>query len=200
MLRSKLKWISVIALVGAAALAGSAAAQTGNTPPPAGAGGDGQGTVGFQKRQQLTPEQQVVEADSQIARMEQSATTVRKQLEQARSARDVVKTLCLNDKLSQIDVAIRSAKDRRQSLQLAAGRKDAEMANHEFNILTVLRQRTEQLSAEANQCIGEEAVLIGESKITTSIDPTLPDDPDTVTNPYDPGVISIPPSCVSCSR
>lgn len=198
MLRSKLKWITVFALVGAAALAGSAAAQTGNTPPPT--GGDGQGTVGFQKRQQLTPEQQVVEADSQISRMEQSATTVRKQLEQARAARDVVKTLCLNDKLSQIDVAIRSAKDRRQSLQLAAGRKDAEMANHEFTILTVLRQRTEQLSAEANQCIGEEAVLIGDSKITATIDPTLPDDPDSVITPFDPGLVYLPPSCVSCSR
>jgi Spy/CpxP family protein refolding chaperone len=197
MLRSKLKWLSMIALVGAAALAGTAAAQTGNTPPP---GGDGTGTVGFQKKQQLTPQQEVVEADSQIGRMEQAATTVRKQLEQARAARDVVKTLCLNDKLSQIDVAIRSAKDRRTSLQLAAGRNDTEMSNHEYTILTVLRQRTEQLTAEANQCIGEEAVLIGESKITTSIDPTLPDDPDTVTNPYDPGVISLPPSCVSCSR
>ncbi len=197
MLRSKLKWVTIIALLGAAALAGTAAAQTGNTPPPS---DGGTGTVGFQKKQQLSPQQQVVEADAQIGRMEQAATTVRKQLEQARAARDVVKTLCLNDKLSQIDVAIRSAKDRRQSLQLAAGRNDAEMSNHEFTILTVLRQRTEQLTAEANQCIGEEAVLVGESKITTTIDPTLPDDPDTVTNPNDPGVISIPPSCVSCSR
>ena len=194
-LRSRLKWVSVFAVV--AALAGTAAAQTGNTPPPS---TDGQGTVGFQKKEKLSPQQELVEADSQIGRMEQSATTVRKQLEQARAARDVVKTLCLNDKLSQIDVAIRSAKDRRQSLQLAAGRNDAEMSNHEFTILTVLRQRTEQLAAEANQCIGEEAVLVGEAKITTNIDPTLPDDPDTVTNPIDPGIISLPPSCVSCSR
>ena len=77
------------------------------------------GQVAFQKQQQLTPQQQIVEADSQIARMEQASGNVRRQLEAARAARDVVKTLCLNDKLSQIDVATRSAKDRRQSLQLA---------------------------------------------------------------------------------
>ena len=91
--------------------------------------------------------------------MEQASGNVRRQLEAARAARDVVKTLCLNDKLSQIDVATRSAKDRRQSLQLAIGRNDSELGNHEFTILTVLRQRTEQLTAEANQCIGEEATL-----------------------------------------
>ncbi|CAN5388068.1 hypothetical protein BH09MYX1_BH09MYX1_19850 [soil metagenome] len=200
MLRSKLKWIGIVVLVGAAALGGTAAAQTGNTPPPATGQGQGQGTVGFQKKQQLTPQQEVAEADSQISRMEQAAATVRKQLEQARAARDVVKTLCLNDKLSQVDVAVRSAKDRRTSLALAAGRNDAEMSNHEYTILTVLRQRSEQLTAEANQCIGEEAVLVGDSKITTTIDPTLPDDPDTVNQPFDTAIISLPPSCVSCSR
>jgi len=105
----------------------------------------------------------------------------------------------LNDKLSQIDVATRSAKDRRQSLQLAIGRSDAELGNHEFTILTVLRQRSEQLTAEANQCIGEEATLIGESKITTTVDPTLPPDDDTNYQVPDPNVVINPPSCTSCS-
>jgi hypothetical protein len=159
----------------------------------------GGGQVAFQKQQQLTPQQQIVEADAQIARMEQAAGNVRRQLEAARAARDVVKVLCLNDKLSQVDVATRSAKDRRQSLQLAIGRTDAELGNHEFTILTVLRQRTEQLTAEANQCIGEEATLIGESKITTTVDPTLPPDTDTDYRVLDPNVVYNPPSCTSCS-
>ena len=187
-LSSKMKWVGAIAAI--AALTVPALAQTDS------AGGQ----LSFQKQQQLTPQQQLVEADSQISRMEQSSGTVRRQLEQARAARDVVKTLCLNDKLSQIDVATRSAKDRRQSLQLAIGRSDSELGNHEFTILTVLRQRTEQLTAEANQCIGEEATLIGESKITTTVDPTLPSDPDTSYVPTDPNVVINPPSCTSCSN
>ena len=38
-------------------------------------------------------------------------------------------------------------------------RKDSDLASHEFTILTVLRQRVEQLGCEANQCIGEEAAI-----------------------------------------
>jgi Spy/CpxP family protein refolding chaperone len=194
---SRLKWLSVVAVV--AALAVPAGAQTGGTTPAAGTG-SADGQVGFQKKTQLTPQQELIEADSQISRMETAGAAVRRQLEQARAARDVVKTLCLNDKLSQVDVAVRSAKDRRSSLQLAVGRNDTELSNHEFTILTVLRQRVEQLTAEANQCIGEEAVLLGESKISWTVDPTLPDDDGTGYTTIDPGVIALPPSCVSCAR
>jgi Spy/CpxP family protein refolding chaperone len=194
---SRFKWLSVVAVV--AALAVPAGAQTGGAAPAGGAGAaDGQ--VGFQKRANLSPQQELAESDSQISRMETAGAAVRRQLEQARAARDVVKTLCLNDKLSQVDVAVRSAKDRRQSLQLAVGRNDTELSHHEYTILTVLRQRVEQLTAEANQCIGEEAVLLGDSKITWTVDPTLPDDDGTGYDPIDPGVIALPPSCVSCAR
>jgi len=193
---SKLKWFGVIVAVAIAAV--PALAQTDTAGTPATTAGSGQ--VGFTKTQQLSPQQQLVESDSQISRMEQAAGNVRRMLEQARAARDVVKTLCLNDKLSQIDVAVRSAKDRRSSLQLAVTRNDTELGNHEFTILTVLRQRTEQLSAEANQCIGEEATLIGESKVTTSVDPTLPPDDDLQTPTPDPNVVINPPSCTSCSN
>lgn len=195
---SRFKWLSVVAVV--AALAVPAGAQTGGASPAASGASSADGQVGFQKTAQLSPQQELLEADSQITRMETAGAAVRRQLEQARTARDVVKTLCLNDKLSQVDVAVRSAKDRRSSLQLAAGRNDTELANHEFTILTVLRQRVEQLTAEANQCIGEEAVLLGDSKITWTVDPTLPDDDGTGYTTIDPGVIALPPSCVSCAR
>ena len=137
-------------------------------------------------------------ADVALSRMAVTATNVRHLLEQARASRDVVKTLCLNDKLNQVDVAARSARDRRISLEQAAQRNDADLANHEFTILTVLRQRVEQLSAEANQCIGEEAVLFGETKVVTTIDPTLPHE-DPSSYPDNP-IISIPPPCVSCIK
>jgi hypothetical protein len=131
--------------------------------------------------------------------MEQAAGGVRKQLQQAREQRDVVKTLCLNDKLSQIDVATRSARDRKSSLQAAATRNDQELTNHEFTILTVLRQRAEQLTAEANQCIGEEAAFIGDTKVSTTVDPTLPSSDETQYPPTDLTLIGSPPVCASCT-
>ena len=135
-----------------------------------------------------------------LTRMEGAASQIRKQLEQAREQRDVVKTLCLNDKLSQVDVAIRSARDRANALKAAAQRGDSELANHEFTILTVLRQRSEQLTAEANQCIGEESAFIGETKTTMVVDPSLPEEDTTAFPPSDPTLVTEPPRCTSCSR
>jgi hypothetical protein len=131
--------------------------------------------VGFQRKQQLSPQDELAQADSILTRMDQASGTVRRQLERARTARDVVKSLCLNDKLSQIDVAARSAKDRQSALQAAVQRNDAELSNHEFTIMTVLKQRAEQLAAEANQCLGEEVAFVGQTQVNTEINPNLPD-------------------------
>jgi hypothetical protein len=135
--------------------------------------------------------------------MEQAGRAVRKQLETARQQHDVVKSLCLDDKLSQIDVAVRSAKERKTSLASAAQRNDAELANHEYTILTVLRQRSEQLTAEANQCIGEEAAYLGETKVSTIIDPNIANEPAGYppgTPGTDPGAISNQPPTASASK
>ena len=144
---------------------------------------------------QLSPQDELAEANATIARMEQASGTVRRQLEQARAARDVVKTLCLNDKLSQIDVTTRSARDRLAALQSAVERNDVESANHHFSILTAHRQHAEQVTAEANQCIGEEIAFVGQTQVTTEIDEILPGEDDVQYT--DPNVISYTPIPVS---
>jgi hypothetical protein len=78
-------------------------------------------------------------------------------------------------------------------------RGDRELADHEFTILTVLRQRAEQLNAEANQCIGEEVAFVGATEVTTSVDPNLPGGDNTYYPATDPTLISAPPQCVSCT-
>jgi hypothetical protein len=179
-----LRWIGVAALF-------LGASETATAQPSGGAQADAQAQVGFERRPQLSPQDELNQADAIISRMEQAATTVRRQLDTARVARDVVKSLCLSDKLSQIDVATRSARDRQAALQAAAQRSDTELANHEFTILTVLRQRAEQLSAEANQCIGEEVAFVGATQVTT----TYPDLPGDTTDfpPLDNPIVTGPP-------
>jgi hypothetical protein len=190
---------TVLALAAGPAGAQTGGANAGNPTAPATAGGaDAQ--VGFQRKAQLSPQDQVAEGERVLARMEVAASGIRRQLEQARAQRDVVKTLCLNDKLSQVDVAIRSARDRNGALKTAASRNDVELSNHEFTILTVLRQRAEQLTAEANRCIGEESAFVGDTKVTTTIDPTLPVDDSTAFPGPDPVLLGEPPHCTSCSR
>lgn len=192
--RSSLKWLFSIGILAYVASAGAQPA----APPPAGGAAGADAQVGFQRKTQLTPQEQTVEAQKHLGRMEQAGAGVRKMLEEARKQRDVVKTLCLNDKLSQVDVAIRSGRERKAQLQAAVTRNDTELANHEFTILTVLRQRVEQLVAEANQCIGEEAAFVGDTRTTVQIDPGIAPD-ETPYPSTDPTLIVGPPPCTSCS-
>lgn len=154
--------------------------------------------AGVTRQVNLTPAEEVAQSESTLTRMDSSRTTISQMLASARSQRDVVKTLCLNDKLNQIDVAVRSARERKQALEAAAKTSDADLANHEFTILTVLRQRSDQLSAEANQCIGREVDIIGDNVVTSTIDPTIPAE-----NPWSPDVFVVVadmPACDSCYK
>jgi len=191
MKREQIVGFAAVALLSLVVGHGIAAAQAQNAPPP-------DASVGLSRQVTLSPAEQLAQSDTFLARMEGARTSVRRQLETARSQRDVVKTLCLNDKLNQIDVAIRSARERRQGLEIAVNRRDVDLSNHEFTILTVLRQRTEQLTAEANQCIGQEAGFIGESAVTATIDPGLPQE-DPSEYPVNDIVIE-PPACSSCFK
>jgi hypothetical protein len=170
LLRGRLKWVLAAAILAVAAGAGAQPAQPlkgdAATPPA-----DAQ--VGFQRKAQLSPQEQLAEADVIIAKMEAGGAGLRKMLDESRQKRDVVKTLCLNDKLSQHDVAVRSARDRKTALQAAVARNDTELSNHEFTILTVLKGRHEQLRGEANQCIGEEAAFLGSTAVEMSVSDTI---------------------------
>jgi len=195
-LGSGLRWGAVAAVVLAAS--GSATAQS-PASGSAAAGGTASAQVGFERRPQLSPQDELAQADAVLSRMNQASATVRRQLDTARQARDVVKSLCLSDKLSQIDVATRSARDRQSALQAAAQRNDLELSNHEFTMLTVLRQRTEQLTAEANQCLGEDLSFVGQTQVTTQTPVDLPPD-DTTLPPNVTPIVVPPPVQVSGTR
>ena len=140
----------------------------------------------------VTPQQMRTQAQTFLPQMDQSAQTVRRQLEQSRESRDVVKVLCLNDKLNQIDVAIRAARDRMPVLMAALDKDDMDNSRHEFAVLQVLRDRVRTLVQESNQCIGEEAGFVGESKITMTIEPGMPSNDTTVLPDQTPIIIPIP--------
>jgi hypothetical protein len=174
---------------------GIAAAQTSWT---ADSGGASLPAADNKAEMNLSPAQMRAAANQYLPTMEQSAQTIRRQLEQARESRDVVKVLCLNDKLNQVDVALRSTKDRLQSLSGAVDQNDVERSRHEFTVVQVLRDRVRALSQEASQCIGEETGFIDEPKVRVEIDPAIPKQDPTVA-PVDP-FISIPPSVSSPTR
>jgi len=123
--------------------------------------------------------------------MDSDAAAVQRQASDAKQQHDVVKSLCLSDKLSQIHVAVDTASGRIDTLGSAVSHNDSDRAKHEFTIIQVLKDRSSALVAEANQCIGEETGFIGESTVTVTIDPSIPDtDPSDF--PNDP-IVSEPP-------
>jgi len=128
--------------------------------------------------------------------MDTDAASVQRQASEARQKHDVVKSLCLSDKLSQIHVAVNTAGGRIDSLAAAVGRNETDRAKHEFTIVQVLKDRTSALVAEANQCIGEETGFIGDSTVTVTIDPSIPntDPSDFPSDPFvsEPPVLSSP--------
>ena len=92
---------------------------------------------------------------------------------------------------------------RESVLEAAASKNDSEAATHESTVLAVLSQRADQVSTEANQCIGEEGTFTNSEQAVTKIDPNI----SRTENGEMPGpvagdliVASDPPQCTSCSR
>jgi len=195
----------------ALAVLGYAASPAGAQTTPNGAPATAGGQVGFSIQLNGTPQQQMAEADAVIAFIEQSSQMVGRKLQAARLAHDVVKTLCLNDKMSQIDVAKSSAHERKTSLAAAAGHNDRDLASHQSTLLSVHKQRVQQLMTEANQCIGEEQSYTGGTTTLVVVDSDIPPDqvpgwfppilPGNIPVVGGPGGISVlPPGTVSPTK
>lgn len=167
---------------------GVAIAQEDNANPPAAAPAR---EVAGGEDVNLTPNQMLERVRAQIPEMDKLRATVSEQLAEARKKKDVVKALCLDDKVKQMKLATDTAKDRVVDLTSAASQNDPDRSKHEFTVIQVLRERVQTLVTEAQQCIGEETGFIGESDVTVDIDPALPDtDPSDF--PDDP-LVSEPP-------
>jgi hypothetical protein len=174
---------AMIGVIGA--LGGAYAQETGATPsqPPPG------------DATQMTPQQMAAAAKALLPAMDKSALMVRRELTVAREQKDIVKSLCLNDKLNQVDLAIRTATDRVGGLEAAAAANDAERARHQYTVVLVLNERVNTLGSEANQCIGEETGFVGESAVTVEVEGVPDVDPSEQPNTQlvsQPPVVSAP--------
>jgi hypothetical protein len=127
-----------------------------------------------QRTETLSPEEQLMRAKELVGGIERAAQSIQRDLQAAQNDRDVVRVLCLNDKLNQVDVALRAAQDRMSALGSAVERKDAGRSLHNYTVLAVLGDRVRVVVNESGQCVGEETGFIGEAEISVSIDPNLP--------------------------
>jgi hypothetical protein len=176
--------VAMFAVVGS--LGGASAQEPAPTDPAAPAA----------EAEPTTPAEMLEAAKAALPVMDRNAQIVRRQLTIAREQKDVVKALCLNDKLNQIDLAVRTATDRVADLESAASANDLERTRHQYTVVMVLRDRVNTLVSEANQCIGEETGFVGESAVTVEVEGVPDTDPseyptDPLVNP--PPMTSPPP-------
>lgn len=152
----------------------------------------------------FSPAELMRQAKGYSVEMQQAASSVQRQAAGAREQRDVVRVLCLNDKLTQITLAIHSAEDRAAKLFAAATRNNRMQARHEFTIVRILKERAASLASDSNQCIGEQIGVAGESDVVTEIDPSVADvdplDAPAGTEPNNDTMLSTPPVISSPTR
>jgi hypothetical protein len=91
-------------------------------------------------------------------------------LDQAKKEKDILKITCLDDKLTQTFVNLRGIEDRTQELRVAVSGGDTSTANHQFAILKIYISRIQSLKTEAESCLGEVDVVLGDTKTILTID------------------------------
>ncbi len=123
----------------------------------------------------LSPKQMLDKVRGMVPEMDKLRGSVAQQLGEAKKKKDVVKALCLDDKLKQMKLATDTAKDRVVDLTSAVSQNDPDRSKHEFTVIQVLRERVQTLMAEAQQCIGEETGFVGNTEVVVNIDPAIPD-------------------------
>jgi len=93
-------------------------------------------------------------ADATLDRIASHAERLRCMLETAKREKDVIRLMCVNDKLTETEKTRANAQARRRALEEALTTGDPKVAEHEKEILGVLGTIADRLDAEAHQCVG----------------------------------------------
>lgn len=137
-------------------------------------------------------------ANDIIERLKIDRENTYKNFKDAQSNKDLLKSICVYDKLQQIDVAISSFKERFISFNEALQSNNSDLAEHELNILTLLGSRANQFVQEAQQCIGASSYLTtNNSSVTFQVSDVLS---ESVIDYQISSFIIEPPACSSCFK
>jgi hypothetical protein len=157
-------------------------------------GSEASGELSARRRAEVSPNEQLAQGRQVVVRGEAQSLRIGGMLDQARRQTDIVRVDCLDDKLTQTNQNVRSARDHVGQLETAQQLNDTQRSNHEYTMLTVLGQNLSELDRQASGCIGQDLYNTASTQIVTTIDPSVPDeDPTAVPIPPDTTVPTIPP-------
>jgi len=141
----------------------------------------------------LTGQQQLDWVKTNTAAVKSAYFRVQNMLDTARKSKDTLKITCLDDKLTQIHVHMKGIEDRTARLKVAVRGGDKSSADQQFAILKIYITRIQGLVAEAENCIGDVDVVLGESETVVTVDEDIAVEDPSGDEPPD-GTIEIPPT------
>jgi hypothetical protein len=124
-------------------------------------------------------QESVQQANDYMTKLRATETRITKLQDQARAKRDVIKLNCVSDKLVQLKGHLKLANTSNVNLQTAVSRGDEAARRHELTRMTIIYQKGVVLGTEAENCVGEDASYVGETRVDVEIDPNIPDEDPT---------------------
>lgn len=147
---------------------GSEAASSAAAPPPSG--------PSLESVSSKDPRALFLNAQKLGVDIDRVARLLSQKLREARQARDVVREVCLDDKLNQADAAAQIVTERLGSMKAALAAKDRAAIARDFVMIAALARNTRELAQSADQCIGEEtpSPLRDAPPLQVTFDPEIP--------------------------
>jgi hypothetical protein len=177
-----MKSIGVAVMLTVLCSIGATAQQDAGTLKPAATRGSEYSDV-----QNLSISKKLSKATAYLKEMKSALGHVLILLKEAREEKDVIKTSCINEKLTNIKGLIRISEQADILLQENAAKGEKDAASHEFQKIYISSRKIRTLRTEAEQCVGELAFAVGKTKLVVEKDkdmvpeddPTDEDLPDT---------------------
>lgn len=161
--------VTAAILIGGVALAQGAAKPedkgTGTTAPPAAT------PQTNAEPSNLSDPEKIRRSAEAVGKMRGALKSVLAKLEEARNSKDVVKLNCVNEKLTQIKGLLRISEQSDIALQEAVAKKESATSEHEYTKVSIAVVKVNQLSAEAEECIGQLAFRTDENATTEVEEP-----------------------------
>lgn len=133
------------------------------------------------EQEPMSPAEQRSAAESTMASASASCSAQSQALQSAKREADIIRTTCLDDKLSQCNANLQNLKRRQTALNEAIAEGDAGRANHESTVIGVLGQKFKMLAQAANQCVGQDLFDTGDTETKSEVDLFAPDGNPAVT-------------------
>lgn len=128
----------------------------------------------FERTPQLSHSERATRSDSALSTMRSLLNKGLQLSATARREKDVVRLNCVQEKVTAMKALLRVAEQASVSLQEAATKSENDAADYEYQRVRMAQNKAQQISAEANSCVGEVAVYTGPVQVVVDIDPALP--------------------------